>query len=181
MNPEALLRAALERCVQLEIAPSPLLFAVSVATQTGFIFEQPFHVPNSKIRGYPVSTSKYGTGQINGSNQTPLGLHQLAEKFGSGCEPGTVFKGRKVAGHLRDGFPLASITTRIMWLRGLEEGFNKGGNVDTHSRYVYIHGFGDQESLGKPTSLGCIHLSDADLVPFFDLVPSGTLVWNSDD
>jgi L,D-transpeptidase YbiS len=51
--------------------------------------------------------------------------------------------------------------------------------VDTHDRYIYIHGTGDQESIGRPASHGCIHLADADLIPLFDLLPSGTLVWIS--
>jgi lipoprotein-anchoring transpeptidase ErfK/SrfK len=32
------------------------------------------------------------------------------------------------------------------------------------------------EKIGKPTSLGCTHLADADLIPFYNLLPSGTLV-----
>jgi lipoprotein-anchoring transpeptidase ErfK/SrfK len=73
--------------------------------------------------------------------------------------------------------PDAKITTRILWLGGLEPGFNRGGNVDSHARYIYIHGTADQASIGKPTSCGCIHLADMDLIPLFDLLPSGTLVW----
>ncbi|MEK7780627.1 MAG: L,D-transpeptidase [Verrucomicrobiota bacterium] len=177
MNTSHLLTDCLRRCQELGLTPTQFIFAANVATQTGTLFEQPFDSSPLNAKQYRISTSKFGIGQISGSNQTPLGLHRIAEKIGTGCEAGTVFKGRKVIGHLRDGLPLESITTRIMWLEGLEEGFNRGGNVDTHSRYVYIHGFGDQESLGTPTSLGCIHLADVDLIPLFDLLPSGTLVW----
>jgi hypothetical protein len=188
MNAATALQACLQHCRELGIEPTRYIFVASVATQTARLFEQGgggsapgTDAPYQLIREYVISTSKFGIGQVAGSNQTPLGLHRIAEKIGEGCEPGTVFKGRKVIGHLRDGLPLESITTRILWLEGLEEGFNRGGNVDTHSRYVYIHGFGDQESLGTPTSLGCIHLADADLIPLFDLLPSGTLVWISAD
>ncbi len=177
MNQARLLNDCLQRCRELGIAPTPFIFVAQVASQTGFLFEPPFDSALSRAKHYRISTSKYGIGQVAGSNQTPLGLHRIAEKIGAGCEPGTVFKGRKVIGHLRDGLPLESITTRIMRLEGLEDGFNRGGNVDTHSRFVYIHGFGDQQSLGTPTSLGCIHLADTDLIPLFDLLPSGTLVW----
>lgn len=199
MNAEEILQNCLRRCAELHIAPTQFIFATSVASQTALLFEQrpdkarhsvhaasptvtnsnaprtdaPYH----PVKEYIISTSKFGIGQIAGSNQTPLGLHRIAEKIGDGCEAGTVFKGRKVIGHLRDGLPPESITTRILWLEGLEEGFNRGGNVDTHSRYIYIHGFGDQQSLGTPSSLGCIHLADADLIPLYDLLPSGTLVW----
>lgn len=199
MNANQTLAACLRRCADLQVEPSRFIFTACVATQTALLFAKAGdslrqsgradsesaktnsttrpEVPYSPIKEYIISTSKFGIGQIEGSNRTPLGLHRIAEKIGDGCEAGTVFKGRKVIGHLRDGLPLESITTRILWLEGLEEGFNRGGNVDTHSRYVYIHGFGDQESLGTPTSLGCIHLADADLIPLYDLLPSGTLVW----
>ena len=63
---------------------------------------------------------------------------------------------------------------------GLEPGFNEGGSVDTHDRYIYIHGTGDQGSIGRPDSHGCIHLGDADLILLFDLLPGGTLVWISE-
>ena len=36
------------------------------------------------------------------------------------------------------------ITTRILWLDGLEIGKNKGGNVDSKSRYIYIHGTAEE-------------------------------------
>ena len=177
MNAEQTLQNCLRRCQELGIVPTQFIFAASVAAQSALLFEQPFDSATTRAKQYAISTSKFGIGQTAGSNKTPLGLHRIAEKIGDGCEAGTVFKGRKVIGHLRDGLPLESITTRILWLEGLEEGFNRGGNVDTHERYVYIHGFGDQESLGTPTSLGCIHLADADLIPLFDLLPRGTLVW----
>ncbi len=199
MNASHLLTDCLRRCQELGLIPTQFVFAANVATQTGTLFEQiqgqAHHsvcavgietdderrarsdAPYQLTKEFCISTSKFGIGQISGSNRTPLGLHRIAEKIGAGCEVGTVFKGRKVIGHLRDGLPMESITTRILWLEGLEEGFNRGGNVDTHSRYVYIHGFGDQESLGTPTSLGCIHIADEDLIPLYDLLPSGTLVW----
>jgi len=52
---------------------------------------------------------------------------------------GTVFKSRQVAGHaLQPEFADAKITTRILWLEGLEPGFNRGGNVDSHDR-LHLH------------------------------------------
>lgn len=177
MNPATSLHDCLERCHALGITPTPFIFAASVATQTALLYESPFDSAARRAKFFRISTSKFGIGQVAGSNQTPLGLHRIAEKIGAGCEAGTVFKGRKVIGHLRDGLPLESITTRILWLEGLEEGFNRGGNVDTHARYVYIHGFGAQATIGTPMSHGCIHLGDADLISLYDLLPSGTLVW----
>ena len=129
---------------------------------------------------YRCSTSKFGIGQTAGSNCTPLGLHRLAEKIGGGWPVGTVFKGRQPVGFTWQGMPLASITTRILWLEGLEPGFNRGGQVDSHARYIYIHGTGDEPTLGRPASHGCIHLAADDLIPLYDKLPVGTLVWISE-
>ena len=37
------------------------------------------------------------------------------------------------------------ICTRILWLSGLEAGINKGNNVDSYSRYIYIHGTNEED------------------------------------
>ena len=126
------------------------------------------------------STSRFGIGQAEGSHCTPLGLHRIAEKIGGGWPVGTVFESREPIGYTWRGMPDAKITTRILWLEGLEPGFNRGGNVDSHARYIYIHGTGDETTLGRPASGGCIHLAANDLVPLFDKLPIGTLVWISE-
>lgn len=167
-------------CARLKVPLTRHVFTVRVAEQRAALFELATKGNRQfakLVKEFACSTSKFGIGQVAGSNCTPLGLHRLAEKHGAGAEPGTVFKGRKPIGHLREGLPPESITTRILWLDGQDPGFNRGGNVDTFARYIYIHGFGDQASLGRPASHGCIHLADADLVPLFDLLPVGTLVW----
>ena len=167
-------------CEKNGIAPTQFILIVNVAEQTVSLFEQ-----NKFIKIFHCSTSRFGIGQTEGSNRTPLGLHRIAEKIGAGERAGTVFKSRKVIGHTsQPEFADAKITTRILWLEGLEPGLNKGFsggvNVDSHARYIYIHGTADQKSIGKPTSCGCIHLADADLIPLFDLLPGGTLVWISE-
>ena len=163
-------------CTKHGVARTQFTLVVSVADQTVSLFEQ-----NKFVKKYSCSTSRFGIGQIEGSNQTPLGLHRIAEKIGAGVRAGTVFKARKVVGHVsQPEFADAKITTRIMWLEGLEPGLNRGGNVDSHARYIYIHGTADQSSVGKPASCGCIHLADADVIPLFDLLPQGTLVWIAD-
>lgn len=180
MNPPRLPIDFSRTCERLGIAPTRHVFTVRIAEQRAALFEltpQASEPVTTLLNEFVCSTSKFGIGQVAGSNCTPLGLHRIAEKHGAGAEPGTVFKARKPIGHLRDGLPLESITTRILWLDGLDPGFNRGGEVDTFARYIYIHGFGDQASLGRPASHGCIHLADADLVPLFDRLPVGTLVW----
>jgi hypothetical protein len=170
-------------CEKSNVVPTQFLFTVSIATQTVSLFENRSAPSQAKadyvlVKTFPCSTSRFGIGQEEGSNCTPLGLHRIAEKIGAGEREGTVFKSRKIVGHTsQPEFADAKITTRIMWLEGLEPGFNRGGNVDSHARYVYIHGTGDQTSIGKPASCGCIHLADADLIPLFEKLPSGTLVW----
>lgn len=124
-----------------------------------------------------VSTSRFGIGQVINSNKTPLGLHRVARKIGRGQPWGTVFKARKPIGNITDTMPEGGIVHRILWLEGLEQGLNRGGEVDTFKRYIYIHGFWDETTLGRPQSMGCIHLAAADLLPLFDQVPVGTLVW----
>ena len=178
-------------CKEHGIVPTRFVLVVSVANQTVSLFgkvrSSAFRRPGPAKAGTPngygfvrtfrCSTSRFGISQAAGSNGTPLGLHRIVEKIGGGWPVGTVFKGRKPVGYTWQGMPDAKITTRILWLEGLEPGFNRGGNVDSHARYIYIHGTGDQTTIGKPTSCGCIHLADTDLIPLFDKLPGGTLVW----
>jgi len=169
--------ACVAACGRLEIEPTQFVLTVNISMQTVSLFAD-----GRFVKKFPGSTSRFGIGQQEGSNCTPLGLHRIAEKIGGGEPAGTVFKGRRAVGHTsQPGFSDAKITTRILWLEGLEPGFNQGGNVDSHARYIYIHGTGDQESIGQPASHGCVHLADADLIPLFDLLPGGTLVWISEN
>jgi hypothetical protein len=163
----------LATCAKLKVTPTKFILVAHISSQTLSLFED-----GKWVKTYSCSTSRFGTGQIEGSNRTPLGLHRIAEKIGAGEPAGTVFNARVVIGNTsQPEFADAKITTRILWLEGLELGFNQGTNVDSHHRYIYIHGTADQKSIGQPASHGCIHLADADLIPVFDLLPSGTLVW----
>jgi len=163
----------LATCAKLNVTPTKFILVVHISGQTLSLFED-----GRFVKTYHCSTSRFGIGQIEGSNRTPLGLHRIAEKIGAGEPAGTVFNSRAVVGHTsQPEFADAKITTRILWLEGLEPGFNQGGNVDSHHRYIYIHGTANQKSIGEPASCGCIHLADADLIPLFELLPSGTLVW----
>jgi len=134
------------------------------------------------IQQYPVSTSKYGTGNQNGSEQTPLGLHRIKDKLGGAMPVNEVFIGRVPHGNLEEciergvDLPDDVIMSRIMWLEGMEPGHNKGGYVDTYQRYIYIHGTNHEESIGTPTSIGCIRMCNQDIVELFRLVDVGTEV-----
>ena len=158
---------------RLGLAPTKHVLTVNIAAQTLALFAD-----GRLVREMPASTSRFGIGQAEGSNCTPLGLHRIAEKIGGGEPAGTVFKSRRPVGHTSDPiYAQAKITTRILWLEGLEPGLNQGGQVDSHARYIYIHGTGDQSTIGQPASHGCIHLADEDLIPLFELLAAGSLVW----
>ena len=173
MNEKTLPEKCLVTFQKLGVAPTKDVLTVSVARQTVSLFED-----GKFEKRFPCSTSRFGIGQIEGSNRTPLGLHRIAEKIGGGEPAGTVFQSRQIVGHTsQPEFADAKITTRILWLEGLEPGFNQGTNVDSHERYIYIHGTADQKAIGEPASCGCIHLTDADLVWLFDLLPADSLVW----
>jgi lipoprotein-anchoring transpeptidase ErfK/SrfK len=134
------------------------------------------------IKQYPVSTSKYGTGNENGSEQTPLGLHRIKDKLGGAMPVNEVFIGRVPHGNLDEciergvDLPDDVIMSRIMWLEGMEPGRNKGGYVDTYQRYIYIHGTNHEEDIGTPSSIGCIRMCNKDIVELFRLVDVGTEV-----
>lgn len=130
---------------------------------------------------YVISTSRYGVGQVKDSNRTPLGLHRVARKAGGGWPIGTVLVNRQNVGLTWRGRPDAPIAHRVLWLEGLEPGYNRGGNVDTFDRYIYVHGVGDETTLGRPASRGCIHVAAADLLPLYDRIPIGTLVWIAEE
>lgn len=134
------------------------------------------------LKIYLVSTSGAGLGSIKGSRMTPAGTHRIVDKIGDGAPIGASFKGRERTGFIRPIFPAEvyfpwdSILTRILWLDGQEEGLNRGGDVDSYSRYIYIHGTQKEWLLGRPSSSGCIKMRNADIVELFNVVPINTLV-----
>jgi hypothetical protein len=173
IEPQLLPEAFLAACQRLGLALSPHVLTVNIAAQTVGLYAD-----GRWVKTMPASTSRFGIGQVEGSQCTPLGLHRIVEKIGGGEPAGTVFKARQVIGHTsQPELANAKITTRILWLEGLELGLNRGGKVDSHARYIYLHGTGNQTTIGQPASHGCIHLADSDLIPLFDLLASGTLVW----
>ncbi|HMT92118.1 L,D-transpeptidase [uncultured Thiothrix sp.] len=131
-----------------------------------------------------ISTAEAGLGSRKGSNQTPLGAHRLAQKIGDGAPLGTVFKARQNTGRIakiltapgaRSGED--NVTTRIMWLDGLEPGLNKGDMVDSYQRFIYIHGTDEEGRLGAPASHGCIRMRNQDVIDLYDRVREDTLVF----
>lgn len=131
---------------------------------------------------YLVSTAKNGPGEKSGSFCTPRGRHIVRAKIGAGQPPNTVFVRRRPTGEvwtpeLHARYPGRDwMLTRLLWLSGCEPGKNRLGDVDTMRRYIYIHGSPDTAEMGKPGSIGCIRMRNADIVELFDLVAPYTVV-----
>lgn len=135
-----------------------------------------------EIARYAVSTAVKGSGEFEGSFQTPRGRHHVRAKIGTGAASGTVFVGRRPTGEywteeLGKTEPQRDwILSRILWLSGDEIGVNRLGAVDTMRRYIYIHGAPDNVPMGKAASHGCIRMHNADVIDLFDRVSVGTTV-----
>lgn len=131
---------------------------------------------------YPVSTSKFGLGNQNGSFKTPLGKHCIKQKIGEGCPLNEVFVGRQPLGVLEEliekeqDLPVDIITSRILWLEGQEPGLNKGEGIDSYLRYIYIHGTHEEDKIGEPASHGCVRMRNKDVVELFERVDEGCSV-----
>nr|WP_245828589.1 L,D-transpeptidase [Solemya elarraichensis gill symbiont] len=131
------------------------------------------------VETFSISTALNGPGEQEGSECTPRGMHAVRLKIGDGCPLNTVFVGRRRTGEiytpeLGEADPQRDwILTRIIWLTGTEQGFNRGGQCDSLRRFIYIHGTPDSEPMGKPCSHGCIRMRNSDLVKLFELVDNG--------
>lgn len=131
------------------------------------------------VTSYRVSTSKYGLGGTANSKKTPLGLLKIAKKIGKGVPSRGIIKGGVYTGEEADleHYPVSIdgdfVTTRLMWLTGLEPGKNQGGNKDTYTRRIYIHGTPEEGLIGKPSSHGCIRMTNHEVIELFKLVKEG--------
>jgi len=130
-------------------------------------------------KSFPVSTAANGLGNKLDSKKTPTGIHRIKQKIGGDQPQGMVFEARQSTGRIStktDNQEKDEITSRILWLDGLEVGFNKGGIYDSFSRYIYIHGTSDEKRIGQPVSQGCIRMRNADVLELFDAVLVNDLV-----
>lgn len=165
-------------CETLGIKPADRLLLVRISAQTLQFFRG-----GELVRAYPVSTSAKPPSNIKDSLGTPRGLHEIAERIGGEQPLGMVFKARRPTGrHFHEHEDNGNlITSRILWLRGLEPGVNagrdaEGREVDTYARYVYIHGTNREDLVGQPQSAGCVLLTNRDMVALFDEVRVGDYV-----
>ena len=142
-----------------------------------------YHIKNNKIvNKYIISSSKYGVGNQEGSNKTPLGLHKIKEKHGEKTPINGRMIGRIFYGNIAEIYTdkteskTDDITTRILWLEGLEKGKNLGPGIDSYERYIYIHGTSEEGKLGEPASNGCIRMKNKDIFDLYKRLEVGTLV-----
>jgi len=163
-----------EKVTSLGLNASEHLLLACVASQ------EILHLHHGKsVKTYPMSSSKLAPSCNEGSLGTPWGLHEVCEKIGKGSKPGTVFEGRVPIGLTAaecspEQRSRNLITSRILRLDGLELGVNRGGEVDTYKRYVYIHGTNHEEKIGSPASSGCLQMINRDIIEIFSIIPVGT-------
>jgi len=170
-----------EKCAELGRKPGSRAIFVSISKQL-----LAFYRNGSLVKSYLISTSRRPPSNVKDSLGTPRGLHEIAERLGAGAPPGIVFKARINTGRHFSELPPEEqeknlITTRILWLRGLEPGVNAGKNttgetVDTYARYVYIHGTNHEDRLGTPASSGCVQMRNLDIIELYDEVRVGDMV-----
>jgi hypothetical protein len=169
-----------QTCARLGIKPGERILAARIGTATLQFFRK-----GALVKSYVISTSRRPPSNIKGSLGTPRGLHEIAERIGAGQPPGMVFKSRVPTGRHYSEIPNSDgennlITTRILWLRGMEPGVNRGGDVDSYARYIYVHGTNHESRVGEPISAGCLLMRDLDIVELYEEVRVGDLVWIAD-
>ncbi|CCB85418.1 putative L,D-transpeptidase ErfK/SrfK [Parachlamydia acanthamoebae UV-7] len=175
----------LDKMAELKQPLTRHVIVVDVTSQKLFLYND-----HKIVTSYPISTSSKGTGQESNSYKTPLGAHRIAEKIGQNAPINAIFVERKNTGKIWSPLPKGKrekvdlVLTRILWLEGLEKGFNqgigKGGkSVDSFQRYIYIHGTNAEDLIGTPASKGCIRMKNEDLISLFAFVDSGSLVYIS--
>lgn len=148
-----------------KISNKNYLILVKISNQSLILYKD-----FEEIKKYKVSTSIYGEGSDEGSNKTPLGAHYIKDYIGKDIDFLTIFQNRKPINKKTEIIKEQKysdqdiISSRILWLEGLEEGKNKGVNVDTYQRYIYIHGTNEEGMLGKKSSHGCIRMGNSDII-----------------
>lgn len=167
----------LTECSRLAISPSSHYIIVSIDAQELYYYEG-----NVLEKTYTISTSEKVPSCEQNSYGTPWGMHKIAEKFGEEVELGTVLKERKPIGKKYWEYQTSAqderlVTSRILWLQGLESGLNLGDGIDSYSRYIYIHGTNCEHRIGSPATLGCITLKNEDVIKLYNKTSCESLVW----
>jgi L,D-transpeptidase catalytic domain len=180
MDADLLMESPLEllnkACFRLAIKPSTRALIVRISAGT-----LQFCRAGQVVKSYPVSVSRRPPSNVKDSLGTPTGLHEIAERIGAGQPIGMIFKSRVSTGRHFSEVSAAEaegnlVTSRILWLRGLEPGVNRDGSVDSYSRYIYIHGTNHEDRIGQPLSAGCVLMRNRDIVELYEEVRAGDQV-----
>jgi lipoprotein-anchoring transpeptidase ErfK/SrfK len=129
------------------------------------------------VRRFPISTSKFGTGDAIGSYRTPLGQTFVSAKIGDGLPAGAVIKNRNATGEVVNANAPGrdAIVSRVIWLRGMD-----GTTANARDRCIYIHGTAEERLIGRRASYGCIRMRSKDVIALYSLVHIGDHVRISD-
>ncbi len=154
------------------------LIVVDVHTERLYLLQ------DGRIAGdWRVSTALRGIDQRAHSDGTPVGVFRVARKIGAGLPPDEVLQDQAPTGRIitptrLPDDPAASrwITTRILWLAGIQPGWNEDGDFDTFLRHIYIHGTPNLGMLGQPASHGCVQMAPRAVMALYRAVPVGTPV-----
>ena len=170
LRPLAFIFSLISAVSALAVAPvdSTSQLIISVRDQKLMLVQN-----GGKVATYPVSTSMFGLGDARGRMTTPLGYMAVEKKIGDNVPVGAVFHNRRPTGEiLQPNAPGRDpITTRIIWLRGLE-----AQNAHAYQRCIYIHGTPEEKKIGRPASYGCIRMKSSDVAQLYDRVPLGAVV-----
>ncbi len=174
-----LLQPYTHRLEALKIKPSARSLLVSIAKQALYLVQE-----DKVEKSYRISTSVKPPSCKQDSAGTPDGLHRIARKIGKAEPVGMVFKGRVSIGKRywevdQEERKSNLITTRILWLEGLEPGHNQGDGRDSFQRYIYIHGTNHEDKIGQPASGGCVQLLNDEMLELFESVEEGDQVFIS--
>jgi lipoprotein-anchoring transpeptidase ErfK/SrfK len=129
------------------------------------------------VKRFPISTSKFGTGDAIGSYRTPLGQTFVSAKIGDGLPAGAVIKNRNATGEVVNANARGrdAIVSRVIGLRGMD-----GATVNARDRCIYIHGTAEERLIGRRASYGCIRMRSKDVIALYSLVHIGDHVRISD-
>lgn len=156
--------------------PDDVLCAVAGEKKLGHLYRRELR------RVYDIATSRAPLSCREHSLGTPTGLHRVCARHGEGTPLGSIFKGRVATGQtlmdLPPGAPVEpAVTTRILRLEGLEPGHNQGPGIDSHDRFIYVHGLADDRWAGTGATHGCLGLRNLEMIALFAAVPVGAWVY----
>jgi len=125
------------------------------------------------VTRFPVSTSKFGTGDGVGTYRTPLGTFFISAKIGDHLPAGAVIKRRAATGEVVavNSVGRDAIVSRVIWLRGKD-----ATNRNAFDRCIYIHGTTEEKRIGRRASFGCVRMKSKDVIALYQLAHIGTSV-----